>query len=115
MKSKMIYALCCFLFVSFIGKAQDTNKTDTLKVYGNCNMCKANIEGSLKKSDGVISKRWDANTKILTVTYDASKITIKQIGKKVAEAGYDNQYATAPTEKYNCLHGCCQYNRPTKH
>ena len=42
------------------------------------------------------------------------KITIQKIGEKIAEAGYDNQYATAKDETYNNLHHCCQYERPKK-
>lgn len=92
--------------------AQATKKTDTIKVYGNCDMCKATIEGSLKKKDGIISKKWNSKTLMLTVSYDTSKITIQQIGKKIANVGYDNEYETATNEKYKSLHSCCQYNRP---
>lgn len=103
--------LCCFLF-SIGAFAQGKLQTDSIKVYGNCSMCKATIEGALKKKDGVISKNWNKDTKILIVTYDPSKITIKQIGEKISEAGYDNQYATAREDAYKNLHSCCQYERP---
>jgi copper chaperone CopZ len=114
MKQKMIHLLCCFLLISIVGAAQSAMKTDTMKVYGNCNMCKSKIEGSLKKKDGVVSKDWNKETKILTITYDSSKITLKQIGEKIAAVGYDNAYATAPDAVYNKLDGCCQYDRPKK-
>ena len=110
---KIMCLLCAFMLVSFIGMAQD-KKTETFKVFGNCDMCKEKIEGALKKKDGVISKKWDKDCKMLTVTYDATKITIKDIGKKVANVGYDNQYATATDEAYKGLHSCCQYERPKK-
>ena len=108
----IILSLCCILF-SKISLAQE-NKTDTIKVYGNCSMCKSTIEGSLKKKDGVLSKNWNKNTKMLVVTFDPSKITIQKIGEKVAGAGYDNQFATATDEAYSDLHHCCQYDRPKK-
>ena len=114
MKKKMTFLSVCFLLVSLFSFAQDGKRTDTLKVYGNCDMCKKNIEGSLQKSDGVISKKWDKDTQILTVVYHTSKITIEQIGEKIASVGYDNRFATAPNEKYNNLHPCCQYKRPSK-
>ncbi|HLG02117.1 MAG TPA: cation transporter [Bacteroidia bacterium] len=116
MFKRVINLLCCFVLLSGAGLAQTAtkNKTENIKVYGNCDMCKAVIEGALKKKDGVISKRWDKNTKMLTVTYDPSKITIKQIAEKVAAVGYDNEYATAPDSVYNKLHGCCHYERPKK-
>ncbi|HLC83290.1 MAG TPA: cation transporter [Bacteroidia bacterium] len=114
MKKKITYLLCSFLLIGSISMAQATKKTETIKVHGNCDMCKEKIEGSLKKKDGIISKKWDVKTHILSVTYDASKIDIKQIGQKVADAGYDNEYATAKDETYNKLHHCCKYERPKK-
>ena len=110
---KLIPITFCLTLFSFIASAQE-NKTDTIKVYGNCGMCKATIEKSLKKKDGVFSKNWNKESKMLTVTYDPSKITIQKIGEKVAAAGYDNQYAIAPDEAYNNLHSCCQYERAKK-
>ena len=114
MKTKLIGLLCCLAFsiTGVFSQEKSTAKTDSFKVYGNCKMCKATIEGALKTKDGVLSKQWDKNTKILTVTYEPSKITIQQIGKKVADAGYDNEYAKAPDSTYNSLHSCCQYKRP---
>src|SRR5438067_9087991 len=113
MKHKLILLLCSFV-ISLSGMAQAEKKTETFKVYGNCEMCKSNIEGALKKKDGVTSKRWDVKAKTLTVTYDPSKITIQQIGEKVAGVGYDNEYATASDAVYKNLHQCCQYKRPDK-
>ena len=111
MRSKVISVICCFM-ISLITLGQTGKKTESFKVYGNCDMCKSTIEGSLKKKDGILSKKWDKETKILSVTYDQSKITIKQIGEKVAGVGYDNEYATAKNESYDKLHGCCKYERP---
>lgn len=108
---KIIIMLCCIL-TSIASFAQATKKTENIKVYGNCDMCKEKIEGSLKKKDGVISKRWDSKTQMLSVTYDTSKITIQNIGKKIADVGYDNEHAKATDETYNKLHHCCQYERP---
>ncbi len=110
MKTKIIYLLCLVVY-GITAFAQD-KKTETFKVYGNCNMCKATIEGALKKKDGILSKNWDVKAKTLTVTYATDKISIKKIGEKVAAAGYDNEYATAPDNAYNNLHSCCKYERP---
>ena len=76
-------------------------------------MCKSKIENSLKEKDGVTSRKYDIKAQMLAVTYDPSKITIQQIGQKVADVGYDNTYATATDEKYKKLHECCQYKRPS--
>jgi mercuric ion binding protein len=113
MRTKMIQLLCCFLLVSVVGTAQG-KKTETFKVFGNCEMCKANIEGALKKKDGILSKKWDPKTQMLTVKYNSSEITLAGIGKIVANAGYDNEFAMAPDAKYNALHACCKYERPKR-
>jgi mercuric ion binding protein len=114
MKLKSGVLFFIFYISGFSIMAQANMKTDTLKVYGNCIMCKANIEHALKQKDGIISKSWDTKTKMLFVTYDPSKISIRQVGNKIAEAGYDNQYATAPDNAYNKLQACCKYERPKK-
>ena len=67
MKTTITTLLCSFI-ISIATFAQAETKTETFKVYGNCNMCKANIEGVLKKKDGIISKKWDVEKKELTVT-----------------------------------------------
>ena len=111
MKTKITTLLCCMVF-SIAVFAKGESKTETFKVYGNCSMCKSNIEGVLTKKDGVLSKKWNVDKKEITVTYDPAKITIQKIGEKIASAGYDNQYAKATDESYNGLMKCCQYERP---
>ena len=103
--------LLSIVFFNISSYAQES-KTDTIKVFGNCNMCKEKIEGSLKEKDGITAKNWDKKTKLLVVTYDAAKISKEQIGQKIADVGYDNQYATATEKAYKKLHSCCQYDRP---
>ncbi len=103
--------LLCFLFGSLQLMAQDTKKNEVFKVYGNCDMCKETMEGALKKKDGVLKKDWDKKTKMLTVTYDESKITLTQIKQKLADVGYDTDEIQAKDEVYNKLHKCCHYKR----
>jgi len=109
-RSIIAIAFSFFLFGITVARAED-KKTETFKVYGNCGMCKENIEGALKKKDGVSKKEWDKDTKMLTVTYDASKITTTQIKQKIADVGYDTDEIHAKDEAYNKLHKCCQYER----
>lgn len=108
---KFSFLLLSIVFFNISSYAQES-KTDTIKVFGNCNMCKEKIEGSLKEKDGITAKNWDKKTKLLVVTYDAAKISKEQIGQKIADVGYDNQYATATEKAYKKLHSCCQYDRP---
>jgi len=69
-------------------------KTETLKVSGNCDLCKARIEKAAK-IDGVSKAEWDTKSKVLSVTFDPAKTNIDQISKKVAAAGHDNNKVKA--------------------
>ncbi len=100
--------------LTFLGSAVFAQtKTDKIKVLGNCGMCKKKIETALKVP-GVSSADWDKNTKILTVSYDSTKISNDQVQQKVAAVGYDTQKVKATKEAYGKLPGCCQYDRTGK-
>lgn len=114
-KTTVLTAICCmFLNISGAFAQSSGNKTETFKVYGNCDMCKETMEAALKKKEGVIKKSWDTKTKMITVTYDPSKITLLQIKQKIADVGYDTDAVKAKDNVYSGLHKCCQYERAKK-
>ena len=76
----------------------------TFKVWGNCDMCKETIEGSLKV-DGI------SKTKMINVSYDTTKISLDQIQKNIASVGYDNEKYKGDDKTYSGLPECCQYER----
>ena len=88
-------------------------KTQTVKVYGNCGICKTNIETASNKK-GISKAIWNKETKILALTFDSTKTTDDAILKNIAQAGYDNEKFLAPDDAYNKLDGCCQYERTAK-
>ena len=85
-----------------------TSKTETIKVSGNCEMCKARIEKAAK-FDGVSKAEWSTKTKTLSVTFDPAKTNIEQVGKKVAASGHDTEKVKATDAVYDKLPGCCKY------
>ena len=85
-------------------------KTETLKVSGNCDLCKARIEKAAKL-DGVSKAEWDAKSNILSVTFDPAITNMDQIIKKIAAVGHDNGKVKANDKAYNALPGCCKYIR----
>jgi hypothetical protein len=88
-------------------------KTETVKVYGNCDICKAAIEKAANKMK--VSKAvWNKDTKIAAITYDSKKTNPDAVLKNIALAGYDNIKFLAPDAAYNKLPGCCKYNREKK-
>lgn len=88
-------------------------KTQTVKIYGNCGMCKKTIEkaGNLKD---VALVNWNKDSKIATLTYDSTATNQEEILKRIALAGYDSEKNKASVAAYNALPGCCQYDRELK-
>ncbi len=119
---KYIVIACAALAITSCGNKSTTeNKeastftaagmtTSTFKVWGNCEMCKETIEGSLKK-DGIAKADWNVDTKTLAVEFDAAKISLDQIQKNVASVGYDNEKYKGDDKAYSELADCCQYDR----
>jgi copper chaperone CopZ len=85
-------------------------KTETFKVWGNCESCQARIEKAAK-IDGVSAASWNKDTKMLTVSFHPSKTSDEAIQKKIAAAGHDTEKFKADDKVYDKLPGCCKYER----
>lgn len=85
-------------------------KTETLKVSGKCDMCKAHIEKAAKV-DGVSNAVWNKETNVLSLVYKPSVISSDDIQKKIAAVGYDTEKFKASDKAYAKLSECCKYNR----
>jgi len=109
MKKSMLLCLS-FLTFSIFTFAQAPTK---IKVSGNCGMCKKHIEKAAKDA-GATTASWDKVTKLLTVSFDASKTNTDKIETAIAGAGYDTEHKEASQEAYKKLDECCQYDRKTK-
>lgn len=97
--------------LAFLGSAAFAqSKTDSIKVAGNCGMCKKRIEAAVK-TDGVTTAEWSAKTKMLTINYDASKIKLDDVQRKIADVGHDTPKFKATADVYSKLPGCCKYDR----
>lgn len=110
MKTK--YFLLTMLLVSISAISFARSSSDTIKVWGNCDICKGKIEKAAKAA-GAESADWNPETKMLTVSYDESKTSRLDIEKKIASVGYDTQDIKASNGAYNKLDRCCQYKRDT--
>jgi len=115
-----IFILSTFFFLASCGNKEElTVKTEkmsgatvksTFKVWGNCEMCKETIEGSLQV-EGVSAADWSTETKMMAVTYDTTQISLDQVQKNIAAAGYDNVKYKGDANAYAELPGCCKYDR----
>ena len=103
--------LAAFAMISFSALAHDS--TDSLKVYGNCGMCKTRIE-TAAKLDGVKKAEWNVETNMLTVMYDGHKVKLDDIERSLALVGHDTDKFKAEASIYKKLPGCCKYDRKTE-
>jgi mercuric ion binding protein len=111
MQSLRFMFIAVFAIISTNLFAQtSTEKTDTIKVYGECGMCKSRIQKTLK-IDGISVAVWDVDSKMLTVTYDPAAITNDEIQQKLAAVGHDTDKYKADDKVYDKLPGCCHYGR----
>jgi copper chaperone CopZ len=88
--------------------------TETLKVSGNCGMCKNRIEKAAYGVKGIESAKWDVKEQLLTVIFDSNKTTKEAIAKRVAAAGHDVEIVKAADKSYAKLPECCQYRSGAK-
>lgn len=109
-----IMAVIAMVFTFTACEAQIKNeKKETVKIYGNCNMCKSTIEkaGNVSKTAKV---EWNKDTKMASIAYDQKTTNLDEILKRIALAGYDSDAFRAPDDAYAKLPECCQYDRPIK-
>jgi copper chaperone CopZ len=105
--------LLSFLLIAFTSFVSFGQNSSTIKVAGNCGMCKKNIETAAKAA-GAMTAAWDKNTKLLKVTFDAAATSTDKLELAIANAGYDTEHQTASNEAYGKLDECCQYDRKKK-
>ncbi len=88
--------------------AQAKTVKASIKVYGNCGMCKSRIETALDQQ-GVKLASWDTKTKNLEVVYNSKKISEDKIHELIASVGHDTDKVKAKNEVYAKLPFCCLY------
>lgn len=88
-------------------------KSLTVKINGNCGMCKSTIEKA-GNNKNLAQVDWDKDTKIATLKYNSEQTNPEEILKRIALAGYDNELFLAPEAAYDKLDPCCQYERELK-
>ncbi len=112
MKTFSIFAALLFSIFTLNTYAQKATAVtkETIKVWGNCGMCKATIEKAAKKG-GATTADWNKETKMLAVSYPSDKSSAQKIQEAVAKAGYDTQDLMGNNNAYSKLPACCHYER----
>ena len=109
MKTRVLSIFALFMFGALTVIA--ANKTESFKVYGNCEMCKARIEKAAKSVDGVSVADWNVETKMIALTFDDSKTDVHKVQEAIAKVGHDTDMHKATDEAYNKIAACCKYER----
>lgn len=100
----------CLLATGMYTYAQNNTMTaQTVKISGNCGMCKKTIEKAGNSAAAKVD--WNEDNQTAEVSFDANKTSLDAVLKNIALAGYDNEKYLAPASTYADLHGCCQYDR----
>jgi copper chaperone CopZ len=111
---KFIQLMVVFCLATPVNAQNDHTANDTttsFKVYGVCKLCQQRIESNLQLK-GISAASWNIDSKMLTVTYDPSKISLDKINNRLAAAGHDTYYKTAADADYYALPECCYYRDP---
>src|SRR5215203_2470530 len=117
MKTIQYIIFFCLSFSGYTSYSQETkiatnDTTVSFKVFGVCVQCKQRIQKSVKIK-GVQMASWDVQTKMLTVSYVPSMISLEQLHQTVAGVGHDTEKQTAKEEVYKALPVCCHYREMT--
>ncbi len=91
-----------------VNKSKDS--TVSLRVSGACEICKDRIENALKIR-GVRSANWNVDSKMLTLVYSPTIISLLKVNKIIAEVGHDTELEKAKDAVYNELPECCYYRK----
>ena len=103
------FILFISLFIGTLSFGQDNGtKTITINVKGNCEECKARIENAADIK-GVKLATWEEKTQMLTVIYNADKVSALKIEQAIAATGHDAGNSKGNDSKYNKLPSCCKY------
>ena len=98
------------LMLPFAACAGKNAGAATVKVWGNCGMCKKTIEKAAKLP-GVAKADWNVKSHMLQLSYDSKMTSPEKVEQSIARAGYDTEHFTADQKAYDNLHECCQYER----
>ena len=106
------FLLTISILIAATGFSQ-AGKKESFKVDGSCGMCKKHIETAAIQQPGVSKALWNKQTKMLSIVYSPSKISVDSIQSKIAAVGYDTPKFKATDDAYQALEECCQYDRTT--
>jgi len=102
------------IFPSMISYSQENNgsfsndTTVVFKVFGTCEQCKQRIE-TVVKGKRVKSADWNVDSKLLSLVFNPTQISLNKIENRIVAAGHDLEHKKAKDAVYNDLPECCHF------
>lgn len=87
--------------------AQSKHELKIIQTSAECESCKERLEKELNYTKGIQFAELDVPSKKLTVKFNASKITLKEIYFKINYLGYDADEMKADKKAQSELPKCC--------
>jgi copper chaperone CopZ len=85
-----------------------TKQTVNIQTNAECGTCKTIIEKELNYVKGIIFADLDVPSKVLTVKFNSSKISLEEIRVRVTKIGYNADDLKADPTAQSGLPACCQ-------
>ena len=104
----LLFAFSGIISHAQVNKIATKDTSITFKVFGACIQCKNRIE-AVVKGKGVKKVNWDIDSKILSLTYNPSQVSLEKIQNRIVGAGHDLENKKAKDNVYNELPSCCHY------
>ena len=111
MKKYIVLLFFCNIITTTSFSQNKKYQKESVKVLGNCGMCKSLIEKAAESVEGVKYAIWDSKNSLMKVKFIKNQTDLNEIQKAVSKIGYDTESYRADDEVYNNLHHCCKYER----
>ena len=104
----MLALVLTISLANITARAEANTKTVEIKTSAVCEDCKTRIEKAVNKLEGVEKSNLDLETKIVTVSYNPSKVNVDKIKTSISKAGYSADEVKADKKAQNKLPSCCK-------
>lgn len=106
---RLAITICLCLFILGVASAQE-KKTDKAEILTSaiCEMCKETIEYELTFTKGIKFVELDVDSKIVTVEFNAKKISVDDIRNSISSVGYHADSVKRDSKAYANLPFCCR-------
>ena len=83
MKKNILFLIFCIFFITSSFSQNKKYQKESVKVWGNCGMCKSIIEKAAESIDGVKYARWDSEKGLMKVKFITEKTDLNEIQKAI--------------------------------